>query len=389
MTMVDTARHTAAATSLPGRIADRATGGFAARAVSDWASVAERSETGIDLPFQNRIWIESWYQTIGAAATMRPLPIEVRDRDGRLAALLPLVLVDRDGRRIITFADEELTDYNAPLLGPAAPADRAGAARLWQAVRAALPAADLFVLRKSPYQLASRPNPLALLPGAGLCAANGNLIVTGDRFADYHRGLGKPVRSEFDRCWRVFSRDAPGARYVSIADPGQADRYLAAMDQQQRARFAETGAPFSLDTPQPAAFYRTLAARGLSSGYTYIGALECDAGIVATIMAFVQGRRMIVTRISNAGGAWSNISPGRLVLYRAMMDLHGKGVREFDFSIGNYDYKRRFKVEPFPLFDLYIPLSWKGIVPTARARAAAGLRQYPGLDARLRRMLRV
>lgn len=387
--MVNTAGHTVAATSLSGKAADAIAGGYVARVAPDWASVADRSDSSIDHPFQNRIWIESWYDTIGAAADKQPLPIEVRDGDGRLAALLPLVLADRDGRRIVTFADEELTDYNGPLLGPAAPADEAGAARLWRAVRAALPAADLFVLRKSPYQLAARPNPLALLPGAGLCAVNGNLIATGDSFADYHRSLGKQVRSELDRCWRVFPRDSPGARYVSIADPAQADRYLAAMDQQQRARFAETGAAFSLDAPQPAAFYRALAARGLASGYTYIGALECDAGIVATMMAFVQGRRMVVTRISNAGATWSNISPGRLVLHRAMMDLHGKGVREFDFSIGNYDYKRRFKVEPFPLFDLYIPLSWKGIMPTVRARAAAGLRKYPGLDARLRRLLKI
>ena len=51
-------------------------------------------------------------------------------------------------------------------------------------------------------------------------------------------------------------------------------------------------------------------------------------------------------RISNAGEKWSNCSPGRLIIERTMAALHQDGVREFDFSIGNYAYKRRFGVAP-------------------------------------------
>lgn len=164
---------------------------------------------------------------------------------------------------------------------------------------------------------------------------------------------------------------------------------LAVADGQQRARFDELGTQFILDQPAPASFYRALASRGTSTGFAYVSKLACDGGIVATLVGFVQGDRLFVTRLTNAGGAWSNCSPGRLILYRSMMDLHAKGVRAFDFTIGDYDYKRRFKVEPVPLFDLVVPLSWKGALPAFRARAAAGLRKYPALNARVRRIIRV
>ena len=50
-----------------------------------------------------------------------------------------------------------------------------------------------------------------------------------------------------------------------------------------------------------------------------------------------------MVRISNAGEKWSNCSPGRLIIERTMAALHQEnGVREFDFSVGNYAYKRRF-----------------------------------------------
>lgn len=386
--MTETAGHSAAATAIAGTSADGVAGAFQARHAPDWSRFADDPDVTIWSPFQNPIWIESWYATLGREQGIRPYPVEVRDGRGRFAALLPLVIITRAGRTIVTFPDDNLTDYNAPLLGPAAPASAADAKAFWKAVCSALPKADLFALRKSPYLLHGRANPLSLLAGAGLCAVNGNLISVGESFADYHRSLGKPVRSEFDRSWRVFNRDAPGARYTTITDAAQAERYLDAMDLQQRARFEETNARFSLDASSPKAFYRALAARGLPRGYTYIGALECDTEIVATLIGFVQGRRIVVTRISNAGKAWAACSPGRLVLHRAMMDLHAKGVREFDFSIGNYDYKRRFKVEPIPLFDLFIPLSPRGLVPTARARIASRLRKYPQLDRRLRTIAR-
>lgn len=54
-------------------------------------------------------------------------------------------------------------------------------------------------------------------------------------------------------------------------------------------------------------------------------------------------------RISNGGARWSKCSPGRLIIERTMAALHQDGVREFDFSIGNYAYKRRFDPNMFRL----------------------------------------
>ena len=43
-----------------------------------------------------------------------------------------------------------------------------------------------------------------------------------------------------------------------------------------------------------------------------------------------------------------------------MAMLHADGVRTFDFSVGNYDYKRRFGVSDVALVDLTAALSWRG-----------------------------
>ena len=70
-----------------------------------------------------------------------------------------------------------------------------------------------------------------------------------------------------------------------------------------------------------------------------------------------------------------------------MAALHRDGVREFDFSVGNYSYKRRFGVTPVPLADISAALSWRGWPHAVRDRAARELRNYPGIERLLKRVL--
>ena len=61
-------------------------------------------------------------------------------------------------------------------------------------------------------------------------------------------------------------------------------------------------------------------------------------------------------------------------------------MREFDFSVGNDAYKRRFGVKRLPLLDISAALSWGGWPSALRDRAVGTLRNHPQLDAKLRRM---
>jgi CelD/BcsL family acetyltransferase involved in cellulose biosynthesis len=68
--------------------------------------------------------------------------------------------------------------------------------------------------------------------------------------------------------------------------------------------------------------------------------------------------------------------------------LHGQGFRHFDFSIGNYPYKRRLGVEAKPLCDLVTALSPRGLPLQFWDRAAHLIRRNPSLHGLARRALR-
>jgi CelD/BcsL family acetyltransferase involved in cellulose biosynthesis len=355
----------------------------------DWGEASARwTETRPTTPFQDFRWLGAWY---GAFTEVQPLLAVITDA-GTLeqVALLPLVRRFRRGLRIIEFADLDLTDYNAPLLGPAAPRDAAGAQAMWRELLVALTrlqgGADLIRLRKLPRDLDGRPNPLALLEGTGPSAVNGNLVSIGDNFDAWRHSLGRNARKGFLKSWRVFTRD-PKARFGIITDPQEASRVMAAMEAQQGARMQVLGLSYSLDGEAYAAFYRDLVAANLRTGYAVLTALTVGEEVVATLLGIRNGARYAMVRFSNAGEKWANCSPGLLVIERTMEALHADGVRSFDFGIGNYGYKRKFGVTQLPLLNITRALSSRGKPLALRDRIVREVRRFPRLAARISRAL--
>ncbi len=336
-------------------------------------------------PFQAGRWLDAWYATIGRAIG-EPLLLTVLDRStGALAAMLPLVR--RTGRiRIVEFADNGVSDYNAPVLGPAAPVDAHGALLFWSAVRAALPDADLVRFKRMPREIEGRINPLGLLPTAAASSASSNAVTLAGSWADYLATLKGTLRRQAGRHWRAFARN-DGAAFRHVTDRETAAPILAALERQQSARLRAHGVPYALDEPEIAAFYRKLVADGLGDGSVVLTALTCGDEVVATLLGIARGATYVMLRMSIGAERWHACSPGRLIILRTMELLHARGFRHFDFSIGDYAYKHRFGACSRPLVELAVALSPRGLPMVGFERAKRLVRRHPALDAIARKLL--
>ncbi len=94
-----------------------------------------------------------------------------------------------------------------------------------------------------------------------------------------------------------------------------------------------------------------------------------------------------MTRLATPGPQWKNFSPGRLLIERTMKMLHADGYRAFDFTIGDYSYKRRIGVTPLPMVETTLALSPMGWPEEARVRGKALLKRSPAVQ-KLRHRLR-
>lgn len=360
--------HAAAAGAASG------TGGAYSATISHDPATLERAASLAPTPFQHPGWLSAWYANMAAGPDVTPLIACVDDaRTGAPAMVLPLVLRREGVLRVIEFADGGITDYNAPMPGPAAPRDAAAASAVWQALCRALPPADLIRFTKMPRRLGRAPNPLALLPGARTQKLCGNVLTIDQSWDDWHWSLERTFRKELERSWRVFQR-YPDARFRRITDPAEAGRILSVLEAQQRARIHELGLPYGLDAPPVARFYRDLLARGLPDGYAVLTALTSEDAVVAALLGIRDGTSYAMVRLSTGGAAWKACSPGRLLIERTMAHMHEQGCRAFDFTIGSYAYKRRFGVTPILLMEYEQALSWRAMPLRARTHAVAAAR---------------
>lgn len=351
------------------------TSGIAIDFVRDWRQAASRLNAGHRTAFQHGYWLGAWYQAFDDVA---PLIAVISDATtGKDIAMVPMISHIRRGIRIVEFADLGVSDNNAPILAhDAAPEATIGKA-LVEALRALPDSFDLLRLRKMPAQVSGKPNPLVSMGRIGSSSLNGNLVLMGDDYADYQDSI---KRLQMPRCWRVFSRHT-GARFEIATDVARAHELMDVMDVQQQARMRKLGSPFVLNDKTHARFYREVARQGIAEGYAVVSALVCDEGIVATALGVRHGATFYLLRISHGGDSWSSCSPGLLVAERTLAALHAEGMRRFDLSIGNLDYKRRFGAERVPLTDVSIALSWRGLPFAWRDYAAQGLRRYPAAAA--------
>lgn len=362
---------------LDGRVSSAS--GMSVDFLRDWRRAALRLNAGHRTAFQHGYWLDAWYEAFHGVA---PLIAVITDAaTGKDIAVVPMFSHLRRGIRVVEFADLGVSDNNAPILACEANFDAAGAqaisAALVDGLRALPDRFDLLRLKKMPGYVGGKPNPLVSLGRLGSCSLNGNLVLTGDDYADYQASI---KRMQMPRCWRVFSRHA-GARFEIATDIARANELLDVMDAQQQERMQQLGSRFVLNDEAHARFYREVARQGIAEGYAVISALVCDEGIVATTLGVRYGATYYLLRIGHAGKRWASCSPGLLVTERTMAALHAQGVRRFDLSIGNHDYKRRFGAEPVPLTDVSVALSWRGLPYVLRDHAAQGLRRHPKLAA--------
>src|SRR3981189_2324667 len=109
--------------------------GFHVEFFRDWKQAATRwNDIGVSTPFQDPRWLDAWYRAFASFDSLEPLIVLLSGAATlQRVALLPLVRRVQNGGRIIEFADLDLTDYNAPMLGgAAAPRDGRPAAAVWR-----------------------------------------------------------------------------------------------------------------------------------------------------------------------------------------------------------------------------------------------------------------
>ena len=343
------------------------------------AAIAAAADESSATVFQHPRWLAPLLATLAVPAGAELFAVIVRQRaTGPLVAVLPLLRHRHGLLRVLSVPSLGVSDYGAPLLGPEAPSDQAGAEALWRTVKAKMPKADLAVLENMPARVGGQINPLALVSGAARSKFSRNAIVVEDTVEALLKARGKKYRKEAERCYRLLAEHgAPSFRRAETPEDIRAAYQI--LDAQQAERRHEKGGRYLLDQPEYRAFYDEVLAAGAPAGFAHIFTLSAGGETCAALFGVSDQDSFTALRISTAGGDWRRLSPGRLIILEAMRYFTARGVRTFDMGIGDYAFKHGFGVEPEPLTELSAALSAKGALALTGRRLKSTLKKSVGV----------
>lgn len=283
----------------------------------EWWALLRRCP--VATPFQSPAWLLPWWQEFGTGS---PLVATLR-RDGALTAMLPMYVLQEDGRAKVLPIGAGTTDYLDALGEPAGPLLPPLLERARQAGADGL---DLFDVP-----------PWSALPGAGGLWSPGNPcpVLALDRIP---AAIRRKLRMNRNRAARA------GGTAVETATAATLPGLLAELVRLHQARWTAQGEAGVLADPRVLRCLSQAAPRLLAAGLLRLQVLRLEGLAVAAILALLAGPR-ILFYLSGYDAAQAFISPGTLLLGAMLEEAETEGRAEAHFLRGREAYKYAWGAE--------------------------------------------
>lgn len=350
---------------------------------TDIAALAERwrlfEATALVTPYQSYDWVRPFIETIGATHGMALRYALVHGADGKLGALLPLVITRRSGFRFAEFIGGKHANYHMGIYAPAfaAQLDARLTEQLLTEIGTAIGGLDALAFVNQPVIWQGVANPAArLAAGPSPSRAYKLALIAGDGDATLKRSMSSHARKKLKNKHRRFQDFGPSV-LTRATTPGEAARIIDALLTQKAQRFRAMGLPDPFAEPAMRAFLeRATMDDGSGRSAIELYALDLDGRAVATYVGARQGERFSGMATSfDMASETVKTSPGELLLAELIRLKAREGVAVFDLGVGEARYKTTFCDDQDDLVDSFLPLTFKGRVFARIARTKRDLKR--------------
>jgi len=345
----------------------------------DWPDADDKTGCAFFV-FQSKSFIRAWEASYGQEPGAQLCLTEVRQTDGTPLLFLPLSITRICGSRVLSFIDEGVSDYNAPIVFPAATQlSHDAAMRVLAAVLASVPSHDVVALCKMPEHIEGLINPLWSVTDrfSGASTHTMSLVRPIAEIEKSIQGIGNIKKRD-----RAFQK-LEGARFLIAQTEAERRSVLDAMFRQKQRRFEETMVPGFDAHPEKRRFFEEATEQLARHGALQLSALAVGETILATLWSVVRNGHYCAMIITFENGMWSKFSPGKLLILRLLSALKADGYTIFDLGFGDEPWKSGICDRTTPLRDYIRPVTLRGRISLSLARCLKRLRET-SLYAKLR-----
>lgn len=311
--------------------------------------------------FQNFSLQEFLFHALRQSKVAEPFVALVYTNKGDLAAIFPFTKFKQGRLTWIASADHGMLDTCQPILSPDL-VNSSNISSLIRAVQKALPAADVVYFNKLPATINGQDNIMLGLAHVVLLPMSKWPI---DLSKGYEQHKKDKTSGNF-RSWikrRIKKTEKDFARNFEffIGDEVTAEVY-GRVEEMRATYFERDGRKNHLEDPNWSNFYRRLAIDAKGSLKSWVCFLSLDDQPAAAILGLTEYDYAVGLIVATNTRDFADYSPGAQLTEKVMQLFELRGVQVFDWSIGDWDYKRRFGAEQIRLYDFMMPKSFAGYV---------------------------
>ena len=316
-------------------------------------------------PFQTYDWLSAWQRHIGAHNGVTPAIVLARRGDDILM-LLPLAVQGGTFARRLTFLGQDLCDYNAPLLAR----DFVSAIApksfddLWHEIRALLQATpasrhDSIAFEKMPETIGAQPNPLLCLD-VRLNPSGAYETILGTDWEQFYSAKRSSSTRRRDRTKVKRLGELGEVKFVNPEASAELALTLDALVRQKSKSFARMGVANIFERPGYTAFFQELATAPRMRALVHLSRLDVGPSWAAVNLGLTFRNGYYHILASYDDGEVSRFGPGAAHLRELLRYAIARGLKRFDFTIGDEPYKRDWCESEQRLHDYSAAVTWRG-----------------------------
>jgi CelD/BcsL family acetyltransferase involved in cellulose biosynthesis len=342
----------------------------------DWRAFEQHADC---TAFQTFDWLSTWQRHIGEREGVKPA-IVIGRNGGQTFFILPFALTATNALRRVTWLGADLCNSNAPLLHVEF-ANRVGSAQfvpLWRAIEELLRSRlryDLVDLSKIPATVGAQANPMLALQVSP--HANDAYVV---RFVgnwdEFYHSKRSPSWRKTDGKKRRRLEKFGEIKFSTAVESQDIERTLDALIEQKKTFYANLGVANMFVRPGYRDFFLDMARDPERVALVHVGSISVGPAIVAASFGLTFHGNYDYILAGYSTGELEACSPGNILLQALMRYFVERGIKTFDFNIGDEPYKREWYDFELNLYDYSSPATFAGCAATIVMQASRILKRY-------------
>lgn len=333
-------------------------------------------------PYQAFDWLAAWQRHIGLREGTRPIIAVAAFADGEPAFVLPLAVEPSYASRRLCWLGQDINDYNAPLLAKnfSQRVTPDGFVAAWGELQARIrrePALryDWIDLEKMPPRIGDQVNPFCHLAVAANPSGAHATALGGD-WTQFYADKRSSATRRRDRTKRKHLSEFGAICFATDTDTQDISGTLQTLMQQKSRLFAHKGIADMFARPGWREFFLDVAVNPRARHLVHVSQVKIGERCVAANLGLTFGGAYYHMLASYDDGELSRYGPGALHLRELIAYAIGRGLRRFDFTIGDEPYKREWSDSTVTLWDYRTVATPRGWPAFCRAALLRPLKRF-------------